>query len=256
MNDDVKNFKTLSVVIPVFNEERTIEKLVETVLAIPLALEKELVIVDDCSSDNTPTIISGLIEKYSSIRFFQNDKNKGKGFSVRRGIEEATGDIIIIQDADLEYDPHDYPKLLSPILDGSADAVFGSRFITSEPRRVLYFWHSVGNKILTLFSNMISNLNLSDMETCYKMFLAPVIKSIRLEENRFGFEPEVTYKLSRIKHLRIYEVSISYRGRTYSEGKKITWKDGFRAFYVLIKYFFLCKFNRDKHVFKHPPGKK
>ena len=250
MKENLPQYKTLSIVIPVYNEERTVERLVETVLEVEIPLEKEIVIVEDCSKDNTTSILMALEEKYSNIRVFRNEKNMGKGYSVRRGIDEATGDIILIQDADLEYDPHDYPMLLKPILLGIADVVYGSRFITSELRRILYFWHSVGNKVLTLFSNMISNLNLSDMETCYKVFLAPVIKAIKLDENRFGFEPEVTYKLSRIKNLRIYEVSISYRGRTYSEGKKITWKDGFRAFYVLFKNYIVYKFRRDKHVFK------
>jgi glycosyltransferase involved in cell wall biosynthesis len=251
MSDETNMFKTLSVVIPVFNEEQTVEHLVETVLGVPLPLEKELVIVDDCSRDNTAAIVGRLKEKHPSIRVFQNEKNRGKGFSVRRGIEEASGDIIIIQDADLEYDPHEYPKLLTPILQGKADVVYGSRFITSEPRRVLYFWHYVGNKILTLFSNMVSNLNLSDMETCYKMFRAPVIKNIAIKENRFGLEPEITFKLSRIKGLRIYEVGISYHGRTYDEGKKINWKDGVRAFYVLLKNKFGYMIRKDRHIYKN-----
>ncbi len=232
-------FKKLSIVIPVYNEERTIQKLVETVLAVPLELEKELVIVDDCSKDHTFSIILELKENHPSIQVFRNEKNSGKGSSVSRGIEEATGDIIIVQDADLEYDPGEYPKLLAPILQGDADVVYGSRFITSGPKRVLYFWHYIGNKILTLFSNMVSNLNLSDMETCYKMFRAPVIKAIKIKEKRFGIEPEITFKLSRIKGIRIYEVGISYHGRTYEEGKKINWKDGLRAVYVIFKYAFL-----------------
>jgi glycosyltransferase involved in cell wall biosynthesis len=243
-------FKKLSIVIPVYNEERTIQKLVETVLAVPLELEKELVIVDDCSKDHTFSIISELKEHHPSIQVFHNEKNSGKGSSVRRGIEEATGDIIIVQDADLEYDPNEYPKLLAPILQGDADVVYGSRFITSGPKRVLYFWHYIGNKILTLFSNMISNLNLSDMETCYKMFRAPVIKAIKIKEKRFGIEPEITFKLSRIKGIRIYEVGISYHGRTYQEGKKINWKDGFRAFYVLFKNLLWYWIRRQKHIYK------
>lgn len=247
--DDI-TFKKLSIVIPVYNEEKTVQKLVETVLAVPLELEKELVIVDDYSTDNTFSIISQLKETHPSIQIFHNEKNSGKGFSVRRGIEEATGDIIIIQDADLEYDPNEYPKLLNPILQGKADVVYGSRFITSGPKRVLYFWHYIGNKILTLFSNMVSNLNLSDMETCYKMFRAPVIKAVKLKEKRFGIEPEITFKLSRIKGLRIYEVGISYHGRTYEEGKKINWKDGFRAFYVLFKNLFFYTIRRKKHIYK------
>lgn len=250
MKTDKSAFKKLSIIIPVYNEERTVEKLVETVLAVPLQLEKELVIVDDCSKDNTFSIISKLKENHPSIQVFHNEKNRGKGFSVSRGIDEAAGDIIIIQDADLEYDPNEYPKLLAPILQGNADVVYGSRFATAGPKRVLYFWHYIGNKILTLFSNMVSNLNLSDMETCYKMFRAPVIKAIKIKEKRFGLEPEITFKLSRIKGLRIYEVGISYHGRTYEEGKKINWKDGVRAFYVLFKNLFLYTFRRKKHIYK------
>ncbi|MCP5105553.1 MAG: glycosyltransferase family 2 protein [bacterium] len=246
-------FKKLSIIMPVFNEENTIEKVVAKVLGVPLPLEKELVIVDDCSSDGTFAMISRLKEIHPGIRFFKNEKNKGKGFSVRRGIEEATGEIIIIQDADLEYEPGEYPKLLNPILEDNADVVYGSRFITTEARRVLYFWHSVGNRLLTLFSNMVTNLNLSDMETCYKVFRSEIIKKIHLTENRFGIEPEVTFKLSRVKGLRLYEVGISYHGRTYAEGKKINWKDGVRAFYVLFKNAFLYFFRRQKHVYKKVP---
>lgn len=246
-----KSFRTLSIVIPVYNEEKTIEKVVEKVLAVPLTLEKEIVIVDDCSTDGTFSILTGIgqVRPAPAVRVFRNEKNKGKGFSVRRGIQEAAGEIIIIQDADLEYDPNEYPKLLKPILEDNADVVFGSRFISSEAHRVLYFWHSVGNRLLTLFSNMISNLNLSDMETCYKMFRADIIKQIRLTEKRFGFEPEVTFKLSKVKGLRFYEVGISYYGRTYAEGKKINWKDGFRAFYVLFKNAFLYLFRREKYIY-------
>ncbi|UCH96102.1 MAG: glycosyltransferase family 2 protein [Candidatus Aminicenantes bacterium] len=253
MEKDQNIFKKLSVVIPVYNEEKTVQELVETVLAVPLHLDKELIIVDDCSTDNTFSLISQLKESNPCLRVFRNEKNRGKGFSVKRGIEEAAGDIIVIQDADLEYDPNEYPKLLKPILQGNADVVYGSRFITSEPKRVLYFWHYVGNKILTLFSNMVSNLNLSDMETCYKMFRAPVIKAIKIKENRFGFEPEITFKLSRIKGLRIYEVGISYHGRTYEEGKKIIWKDGVRAFYVLLKNSILYAIRKKKHIYKPGP---
>jgi glycosyltransferase involved in cell wall biosynthesis len=252
MSTDNKQIKTLSIIIPVYNEERTVEQLVEAVRAVPLELEKELVILDDCSGDNTFEILTRLAEKHSCIRLFKNEKNRGKGFAVSRGIEEATGDIIIIQDADLEYDPAEYPKLLKPILNGNADVVYGSRFITSEPRRILYFWHYVGNKILTLFSNMVSNLNLSDMETCYKVFRSPVIKALKIVENRFGLEPEITFKLSRIRGLRIYEVGISYHGRTYNEGKKISWKDGVRAFYVLFKNKLLYAFRKKKHLYKDP----
>ncbi len=242
-------FKKLSIIIPVFNEENTVEKLVEKVLAVTLTLEKEIVIVDDCSTDRTFPILSGFREAHPEVRVFKNEKNKGKGFSVRRGIQEATGEIIVIQDADLEYDPNEYPKLLKPILEGNADVVYGSRFVTTEARRVLYFWHFVGNQILTFFSNMVSNLNLSDMETCYKTFRADIIKQIHLTENRFGIEPEVTFKLSKVKGLRFYEVGISYHGRTYVEGKKINWKDGVRAFYVLFKNAFLYFFKRQKHIY-------
>ena len=254
MSADGESFKKLSIVIPVFNEEKTVQKLVETVLAVPLPMEKELVIVDDCSVDQTFSLISQLEKNHPSIRVLRNEKNRGKGFSVTRGIEEASGDIIVIQDADLEYDPNEYPKLLKPILLGNADVVYGSRFTSTEAKRVLYFWHSVGNKILTLFSNMVSNLNLTDMETCYKMFRAPVIKALKIKEKRFGFEPEVTFKLSRVKGLRIYEVGISYHGRTYDEGKKINWKDGVRAFYVLFKNLFLYVIRKKKHLYKDPDG--
>ena len=242
--------KLLSIIIPAYNEENTLAEIVEIVLGVPLELKKEIIIVDDCSSDNTFSIAEELAGRFSGIRVLKNEKNSGKGFCLRRGIEEASGDIILIQDADLEYDPVEYPKLLGPILSGKADVVYGSRFMTTEAKRVLYFWHSVGNRMLTLFSNMICDLNLSDMETCYKVFKSSVIKKIRLKENRFGIEPEITYKISRIKGLKIYEVGISYHGRTYSEGKKINWKDGVRAFYVMVKMLFTGLFFPKSHLKK------
>ncbi|MCK5004243.1 MAG: glycosyltransferase family 2 protein [Candidatus Aminicenantes bacterium] len=239
----------LSIIIPAYNEESTLSEIVENVLGVPLELRKEILIIDDCSSDNTLSIAEELAERFNGVRVLKNEKNRGKGFCLRKGIEEAAGDIILIQDADLEYDPGEYPKLLGPIIKGKADVVYGSRFMTTEAKRVLYFWHSVGNRMLTLFSNMTCDLNLSDMETCYKVFKSDVIKKIKLKEDRFGFEPEVTYKLSRIKGLRIYEVGISYHGRTYAEGKKINWKDGVRAFYVIVKMLFLG-IVRPKHHLK------
>lgn len=250
MNYETADFKTLSIVIPVYNEEATAEMLVQKVLEAPLTLEKELVIVNDCSKDGTAEILGKLEKSHDNIRVFHNEKNMGKGFAVRRGFDEATGDIIVVQDADLEYDPNEFQRLLNPILEGHADVVYGSRFITTEARRVLYYWHFLGNQVLTLFSNMVTNLNLSDMETCYKMFRAAVIKKIHLTENRFGIEPEVTFKLSRVKGLRMYEIGISYHGRSYAEGKKINWKDGFRAFYVLFKNTLGYIFKGRKLIYK------
>ncbi len=245
----MSGFKKLSILIPVYNEERTVTELVEAVQAVKLDLEKEIIIVDDSSKDNTYSILENLQKQNPAIHLFRNPQNKGKGYSVRKGIKEATGDIIIIQDADLEYDPSEYPKLIGPIIEEKADVVYGSRFITTEARRVLLFWHYVGNKILTFFSNMICNLNLSDMETCYKVFRASLIKKIHLTENRFGIEPEITFKLSRVKHIRIYEIGISYHGRSYDEGKKINWKDGVRAFYVLIKSLFVYIFRKESWLY-------
>jgi glycosyltransferase involved in cell wall biosynthesis len=222
----------LSVVIPVYNEERTVQQLLEKVLAVPI--EKEIIVVNDCSTDNTADVL----EKYAvegKIRLFHHMKNFGKGAAIRTGIQNVTGDVVIIQDADLEYNPAEYDKLLKPILDGRADAVYGSRFLGSEEHRVLYFWHYVGNKFLTLLSNMFTNLNLTDMETCYKMVKASVLKKFTIEENRFGFEPEITAKLAKTG-CRIYEVGISYSGRDYSQGKKIGWKDGFFALWCIVKY--------------------
>lgn len=223
----------LSVVMPVYNEEATLRRVVERVLS--LGLELELLCVDDGSTDGSREILADLEKDFPQVRVFLQPRNMGKGAALRRGIQEATGDYVIIQDADLEYDPQDYGRLLAPLETGQADVVYGSRFLGAGPHRVLYFWHFVGNWFLTLVSNMITNLNMSDMETCYKVFRREVIQSIRLEEDRFGFEPEVTVKIAR-RNLRVYEVGISYWGRTYAEGKKIGWKDGVRALWCLIKY--------------------
>jgi glycosyltransferase involved in cell wall biosynthesis len=224
----------LSVVMPVYNEHSTLRYVVERVLSVaPLPLE--LICVDDGSSDGSRDILAQLQNEHSQVRVLLQPHNIGKGAAIRRGIDEASGDFVIIQDADLEYDPNDYPNLLEPLIQGKADVVYGSRFLGSGPHRVLYFWHSVGNRALTLLSNCLTNVNLSDMETCYKAFRREVIQAIPTHENRFGFEPEITVKLAK-RRLRIYEVGISYWGRTYEEGKKIGWKDGVRALWVLLKY--------------------
>jgi glycosyltransferase involved in cell wall biosynthesis len=224
----------LSVVIPVYNEAATIRALIDRVRAVPTAIAKEIVVVDDCSTDGTAAVLAPLtIEPDITVLF--HHVNQGKGAALRTGFAAATGDVVIIQDADLEYDPNEYPKLLEPILDGRADVVYGSRFAGGECHRVLYFWHSLGNRFLTLLSNAFTNLNLTDMETCYKAFRGDVITSIRIEENRFGFEPEITAKIAE-RRCRVYEVGISYSGRTYEEGKKIGWRDGFRAIWCIVKY--------------------
>lgn len=223
----------LSIIIPCYNEKSTIREVIDAVLAAPYD-DKEIIIVDDCSKDGTKEVLLEEIDPLVHQILFHK-VNQGKGAALRTGIQAATGDIVLIQDADLEYDPQEYPNLVEPILRNKADVVYGSRFMGSQPHRVLYFWHSVGNMVLTILSNMFTNLNLTDMETCYKVFRREIIQGISIKENRFGFEPEITAKIAKLE-CRIFEVGISYYGRTYKEGKKIGWKDGFRAIYCIVKY--------------------
>lgn len=236
-----KQTAVLSIIIPCYNERATIREIVALVLAQPFRIE--VVIVDDGSKDGTREILAELAQQYPQVRVILQERNQGKGAALRRGFKEATGDIVLVQDADLEYDPGEYARLLQPIFDDKADVVYGSRF-AGESHRVLYFWHSVGNRALTLFSNMATDLNLTDMETCYKAFRREVIQSIAIQEDRFGFEPEITAKLAARRGLRIYEVPISYNGRTYDEGKKIGVKDGLRALYVISKYGLMTRLKR------------
>ncbi|MFT3826437.1 MAG: glycosyltransferase family 2 protein [Chitinophagaceae bacterium] len=237
----MENFTKLSIVIPAYNEGRTIHLILDRVKAVQLLnnIEKEVIIVNDCSKDDTEEAILRYKTENPdlNIQYYKHEVNQGKGAALHTGISKATGEFTIIQDADLEYDPEEYNLLLKPILRGSADIVYGSRFLGGNPHRILFFWHSIGNKlVLTALSNMFTNLNLTDMETCYKMFRTTIIQGIQLKEKRFGFEPEVTAKIARIPDVRIYEVGISYYGRTYAEGKKINWKDGVRAIYCILKY--------------------
>ncbi len=235
----------LSIIIPAYNEGNTIHHILNKVKAVTLMgeMQKEVIIVNDCSRDQTEAAILDYQANNPelAITYYKHEFNQGKGAAIRTGIQKATGDFVIIQDADLEYDPEEYNILLRPVLNGFADVVYGSRFMGGNPHRILFYWHSIGNRWLTNFSNMLSNLNLTDMETCYKLFRREIIQGIRIEENRFGFEPEITAKVARIPNVRIYEVGISYYGRTYEEGKKIGWRDGFRALWCILKYNLFAK---------------
>lgn len=238
-------FHKLSIVIPVFNEGATVQVLLDRVAAVQLSngIRKELVVVNDCSTDHTDAAIRAFMNSHTEldIVYLTHEKNQGKGAAIHAGIAKASGEYLIIQDADLEYDPEEINILLQPVIKGQADVVYGSRFMGGNSHRILFFWHYAGNKLLTTLSNMFTNLNLSDMETCYKLFRTSLIKSLSLQEKRFGFEPEITAKVSRIPQVKIYEVGISYYGRTYEEGKKIHWKDGFRAIYCILKYNIFSK---------------
>ena len=235
----------LSIIVPAYNEAKTIHLILDKIKQVELlgGITKEIIIVNDCSTDTTEDSIKQYIESNLSlnIRYLKHEINQGKGAAIHTGIKHASGEYLIIQDADLEYNPEEYNILLKPVIDGYADVVYGSRFMGGKPHRILFFWHSIGNKFLTFLSNMLTNLNLTDMETCYKLFNTTLVQGFALQEKRFGFEPEVTARISRVPNIRIYEVGISYYGRTYAEGKKINWKDGFRAIYCIVKYNLFSK---------------